>query len=121
MSTKEDRLPIIESCLDGLRRGEAEPLFIGDIEWLVAEAGRLRAEVEQVELINFRRVEENTRLGAVNRELRVENERLKSGQHTINIAGTSSESAGTVTVPCGYAAEVERLTGLLPTEGYIAS
>lgn len=49
MSTKEDRLPIIKSCLDGLRRGEAEPLFIGDIEWLVAEVERLRAALERDE------------------------------------------------------------------------
>ena len=47
-STKEDRLPIIKSCLDGLHRGEAEPLFIGDIDWAVAEIERLRAAINDL-------------------------------------------------------------------------
>ena len=33
-----------------------------DVAYLLAEVERIKAEVEQVELINFRRVEENTRL-----------------------------------------------------------
>ena len=77
-----------------------------DVAYLLAEAERLRAELAQ-EQFNIQQATEH--LVDYAREI----ERLKSGQHTINIAGTSSESAGTVTIPCGYAAEVGRLRAAL--------
>jgi hypothetical protein len=38
-----DRLPIIASCMEGIHRGQDEPLFPGDIDWLIAEVRQSRA------------------------------------------------------------------------------
>lgn len=49
VTAAEDRLPIIESCADGLHRGLAEPLFIGDIDWLIGEVKQLRGDLERAQ------------------------------------------------------------------------
>jgi 1,6-anhydro-N-acetylmuramate kinase len=112
-------------------RGAAEAAGIM-LESITRERDELRAEVERLTLDNRRLTEmwdtdreslaeENTRLRlTLSRSdsdemqlLRAENERLKDGQHTINIAGTSPETAHTITVTCGLAVENERLRARL--------
>jgi hypothetical protein len=73
----------------------------------------LEAEVERLQRENGALARTYALTEEKLRERTGEVERLKSGQHTINIAGTSPETAHTVTVTCGLAVKNERLRAAL--------
>jgi hypothetical protein len=51
----KDRLEEIRSCLPGLQAGTPEPFFVTDVEWLISEVERLRADLARARatLVDF--------------------------------------------------------------------
>jgi hypothetical protein len=48
----KDRLEEIRSCLPGLQAGTPEPFFVTDVEWLISEVERLRADLARARAEN---------------------------------------------------------------------